>query len=101
MFAPYDASSGVFQPLDDECHTNSIRLIFFRLCSPSSLALGMRGGKVRSQQRLHGASSAFSWSSIPYVPRTRARTHWWRMMCKSKEGVLFNFFLIFILILTA
>lgn len=80
MFAPHDASSGVFQPQDDECHMSSISLIFFRQCSPSPLALWMDNGEVRLQQRLR-----FSLTSISHVPRTRARTHWYSMMCKGKE----------------
>jgi len=53
VFAPHDASSGVFQPLDDECCVSSIRLIFFRQHSPSPIALWANGGEIRLQQRLH------------------------------------------------
>lgn len=71
MFAPCDASSGVFQPQDDECHMSSISLIFFSRPSPSPVALRMNDGEVGLQQRL-----CFSQSSISHVPRIGARTHW-------------------------
>lgn len=54
MFALCDASSGVFQPQDNECHMRMphVGLIFFRCKPPSLVVLQTEDREVRLQQRL-------------------------------------------------